>query len=52
MTPEQAMKFLKQVLVTKPGLSVEECAAVVMAWNAIAAVVLPPAPPKGEEKPS
>lgn len=39
MTPEEAIKFLKQVLVTKQGLTLEQCAAVVVAWNVVATAV-------------
>jgi hypothetical protein len=48
MTVEQALKFLMQVLITKPGLSLTECAAVVAAWNTIAAAVTPPPDPPKE----
>ena len=36
MTPEQALQFLLQTLVVKPGLSVQEIANVVAAWNLVA----------------
>ena len=36
MSIEDALKFLKQVLVTKPGLTLGQCAAVVVAWNVLA----------------
>ena len=39
MTPEQALQFLMQTLVTKPGLAVNECAVVVQAWNVVAEFV-------------
>ena len=42
MTTEDALKFLKQMLVTKPGLTLEQCAAVIAAWNAVARAVQPP----------
>jgi hypothetical protein len=48
MTPQQALQFLMQVLVTKQGLSPQECAAVVAAWNTIAAAVTPPPDPPKE----
>jgi hypothetical protein len=36
MTPEQALQYLLNVLVLKPGLTVQEAATVVQAWNVIA----------------
>ena len=36
MNAEQALQFLMQALVVKAGLSVQDCAAVVTAWNVIA----------------
>jgi hypothetical protein len=36
MTPEQALQFLKQALVLRPGLSLDDCAGVVSAWNTLA----------------
>ena len=44
------MKFLMQVLVTRAGLTVEECAAIVTAWNTIAQIVKPLAVPVPEKK--
>jgi hypothetical protein len=41
MTPEQALQFLMQVLVVKAGLSVQDCAGVVQAWNILAEAVKP-----------
>ena len=41
MTPEQALLILKQVMAMKPGLSVDDCAAVVQAWNVLAELVKP-----------
>ena len=41
MTPEQALLILKQVLVMKQGLTVDDCAAVVQAWNVLAELVKP-----------
>jgi hypothetical protein len=46
MNAEQALQFLMQALVTKPGLSIQECAAVVQAWNAVAEAVKPKEPLK------
>ncbi len=41
MTPEQALLILKQALVLKPGLTLDDCAAVLQAWNILAEVVKP-----------
>ena len=41
MDPQQALQFLMQVLVTKPGLSIQDCANAVQAWNTIAEFVAP-----------
>jgi len=46
MTPEQALMILKQVMAMKPGLSVDDCAAVVQAWNVLAELVKPKEPEK------
>jgi hypothetical protein len=47
MDPQQALQFLMQVLVTKPGLSIQDCANAVQAWNVIAEAVTPkPIPEK------
>lgn len=46
MNAEQALQFLMQTLVTKPGLTVQECAAVVQAWNVVAEAIKPKEPPK------
>ena len=48
MNPEQALQLLMQYLVTKPGLTVQECAMVVQAWNMIAEAVKPKEQPKEE----
>lgn len=50
MTPQEALRLLKELLITKPGLSLDQCAAAVVAWNTIAAVLAPPAPPAPPEK--
>ena len=47
MTPEQALQYLMNVLVLKAGLSVQDAAVVVQAWNVIAEA-LKPAPSKVE----
>ncbi len=39
MTNEQALQFLMQALVTKPGLTIQDCAAVVQAWNVVAETI-------------
>jgi hypothetical protein len=39
MTPEQALLFLKQAVVLRPGLSLDDAAGVVQAWNIIAEAV-------------
>jgi hypothetical protein len=39
MTPEQALLFLKQTLVVRQGLTVEDCAGLVTAWNVLAKVI-------------
>jgi hypothetical protein len=44
MNADQALLLLKQALVTKPGLSLDDCAAVVQAWNTVAEAVKPKAP--------
>jgi hypothetical protein len=44
MNAEQALNFLRQVLVGKPGLSVDDMAAAVQAWNVITEAVKPQAP--------
>ena len=44
MTPEQALLILKQTLVMKAGLSVDDCAAIVQAWNVLAELVKPKEP--------
>lgn len=41
MTPEQALNLLMQALVLKAGLSIQDAAAVVQAWNVIAEAVKP-----------
>ena len=41
MTPEQALQFLMSVLVLKAGLSVQDAANVVQAWNTLAEAVKP-----------
>jgi hypothetical protein len=46
MNAEQALLFLKQALVVKAGLSLDDCAAVVQAWNVIAEALKPKEPPK------
>ena len=48
MTAEQALVFLKQTLVTKPGLTVDDCAAIATAWNVIYQAIQTPKaePPK------
>ena len=49
MNAEQALQFLMQALVVKAGLSVQDCAAVVQAWNVIAEAVKPQTMPAGKE---
>jgi hypothetical protein len=39
MTPEQALQILSQALVTKPGLTMQDIATVIQAWNVIAEAV-------------
>lgn len=41
MTPEQALQFLMNVLVLKEGLTMQEAAAAVSAWNVIAEAIKP-----------
>lgn len=41
MNAEQALQFLMQALVVKAGLSVQDCAGVVTAWNIIAEAIKP-----------
>jgi hypothetical protein len=36
MNAEQALLFLKQTLVIKPGLSLDDIAGIIQAWNLIA----------------
>lgn len=51
MTPEQALQYLMQVFVIKGGLSVQEIAAAVQAWNTVAeAITHAPARSAGEPK--
>lgn len=49
MNAEQALLFLKQSLVTRPGLTLDEIAAVVQAWNVVAEAVKPKVEPKKDE---
>lgn len=39
MTPEQALQYLLSVLVLRGGLTVQEAAQAVQAWNVIAEAV-------------
>jgi hypothetical protein len=39
MTPVQALQFLKQILVLRPGVSLDDAAGVVEAWNVLAKAV-------------
>jgi hypothetical protein len=50
MNAEQALQILAQALTTKPGLTIQDCAAVVQAWNTLAEAVKPQpeAAPKAE----
>jgi hypothetical protein len=41
MTPQQALQVLAQYLITKSGLSLQEIAAVLAAWNTVAEAVKP-----------
>lgn len=41
MTPEQALIFLKQMLVLKPGVTLDEMATVIQAWNILAELANP-----------
>ena len=50
MTPQQALQILLQALVTKPGLTIEEIAAVVSAWTTLERVVRAPQSPAPQEK--
>jgi len=42
MTPEQALQYLMNVLVLKAGLTIQDAAMVVQAWNVMAEAVKPP----------
>jgi len=47
MTPEQAMQYLMNVLVLKEGLTIQDAAGVVQAWNVLAEYIKPRTPPRG-----
>lgn len=48
MNPEQALQYLMTVLVMRAGLTVQEAAQVVAAWNIVAEAVKPKEPEKAE----
>lgn len=51
MTPEQALLYLKQMLIARPGLSVDDCANVAAAWHMVFEAIKPKpqtVPPKEE----
>jgi hypothetical protein len=49
MTPEQALQILIQTLVTKQGLSVQDCATVAQAWNVVVTAITKPAEPEKDK---
>lgn len=48
MSPEQALQYLMTVLVMRAGLTVQEAAQIVQAWNTIAEAIKPKEPPKAD----